>query len=84
MPRVGNLAGPIATATFDHANRKAMQTNVKDMPLGSFEPSGHAPQFVMLFEQQDGVPRTSKRIGSGHAGQATADDNDIVLVAYSG
>ena len=49
--RIGDLAGPIPPAALDHADRKAVQRDIEDVPAGPAEPGGHAAELVMLLEQ---------------------------------
>jgi len=50
--RVGDILVPILAHGLDHADGKAMQRDVEDMPALAREPRGKAAQLVMVFQQQ--------------------------------
>ncbi len=78
--RVGDFLRPVAAARFDHAKRKPVEGDVKDVSAGALEPGGHSAQLVVLFEQQHATALASKDVGRGEAGEAGADDDDVVGV----
>ena len=72
---------PIAAAALDHADRKAVQRDVEDVPAAAAEPGGQPAQLVVLLGQQHAVAGPGQGVGGGHAAQAAADDDDVVVVA---
>ncbi len=79
--RVGDFLRPIAAAALDHADRKAVQRDIEDVPAAALEPGGHAAELVVLLEQQHAMAGAGQRVGRGQPGQAAADDDHVVLVA---
>ncbi len=71
---------PIAAAALDHADGKAVQGHVEDVPAAAAEPGGQPAQLGVLFGQQHGVARAGQRVGGGHAAQSAADHDDVVVV----
>ena len=76
--RVGDFAAPIAAAALDHADGKAVQRDVEDVPAAAAEPGGQPAQLVVLFGQQHGAAGAGQRVGGRHAAQPAADHDDVV------
>ena len=38
---------------------------IENVPARPAKPGGHAPQLVMLFQQQHPMPGTAQRVGAG-------------------
>ena len=79
--RVGDFGRPVAAAAFDHADGKAVQRDIEDMPALAMKPRGQPAEFVMLFDQQHRMARPGERVRGRHAGQTGADDDDVVGIA---
>ena len=76
--RIGNLAGPVAAAALDHADRETVQRDIEDVAPLALEPSGHAAELIMVLQQKHRVPGLGQRVGGGQSGQTAADDDHVV------
>jgi len=78
-----NFLSPVRPARRDHPDGKAMQRNIEDMAVLPFEPGGHSPQLVVMFEQQHRVPGACQDVGRREPGEPTANHHHIVRITGS-
>ena len=50
---IGNFFRPIATGRLNHAVRKTMERDIKNMSTGAFEECGESAQLIMMLHQQN-------------------------------
>ncbi len=78
LDRVRNLPGPVFPAGLDHAVGKAVQGNVKGMSAGTLEPGRQSPELIMMFQDDDPVPRLRQNVRTCQSAKPASDHNDVV------
>src|SRR5207244_13413036 len=66
-------------AGLDHADGKAMERDVEDVPTLALEPRRLAAEVVVVLQQQDCVAAGCQPVGGGQAGKPRADDDHVIL-----
>ena len=74
-----DVGRPVLAAGLDHADGKAMERDVEDVPTLALEPRRHAAEVVVVLQQQDCIAACRQPVGGGQAGKPRADDDHVIL-----
>src|SRR5256712_8244079 len=78
-----DVGRPVLAAGLDHADGKAMERDVEDVPTLALEPRRHAAEVVVVLQQQDCIAAGCQPVSGGQAGQPPAPDHSGQLALYA-
>src|SRR5438132_4291602 len=74
-----DVGRPVLAAGLDHADGKAMERDVEDVPTLALEPRRHAAEVVVVLHQQDCIAAGCQPVSGGQAGKPRAEDDHVIL-----